>query len=111
MKYRPVEGKIGLGLLSQHNYRDYLKKTPDGIDAAEVRIKNIAKEQCASGKKWPEIKEIEAWMISSETATFMKVGGLGVVATELPEAFNRTFASGGDKISHRDAALYRRYFS
>lgn len=76
-----------------------MKKTPDGIDAAEVRIKNIAKEQCASGKKWPEIKEIEAWMISSETATFMKVGGLGVVATELPEAFNRTFASGGDKIS------------
>ena len=99
MKHGPAEGKIGLRLLSQHNYRDYLKKTSNGIDAAEVKIKNVAKEQCASGKKWPEIKEIEAWMISSETATFMKVGGLGVVATELPEAFNRTFASNGDKIS------------
>ena len=44
-------------------------------------------------------KNINAWMISSETATFMKLGGLGVVATELPEAFNATYAANGDKIT------------
>lgn len=52
-----------------------------------------------SRRKMAGSQKINAWMISSETATFMKVGGLGVVATELPEAFNSAFSSQGDKIS------------
>lgn len=99
MKHKPVKGKMGSSLLSKHNYQDYLKFLPERVDKIEEYLKGVAKEQCMSLKKWPQIEKIEAWMISSETATFMKVGGLGVVATELPEAFNRVFAPGGDRIS------------
>lgn len=38
-------------------------------------------------------------MISAETGTFMKWGGLGMVASELPEAFNKCFASQGNEMS------------
>ena len=38
-------------------------------------------------------------MISSETATFMKWGGLGMVASELPEAFNNCFGQNGDVLT------------
>ena len=99
MKHKPERGRIGSSLLSKHNYKDYLKATPEGGEGISKYLAGIAKKQCAAGEKWPRIDKIEAWMISSETATFMKVGGLGVVATELPEAFNRVFAPGGDRIS------------
>ena len=35
-------------------------------------------------------------MISAETASFMKWGGLGMIATELPEAFNQSYCSKGE---------------
>ena len=38
-------------------------------------------------------------MISSETATFMKWGGLGMVASELPEAFNACFGKDGHSLT------------
>lgn len=38
-------------------------------------------------------------MMSAETATFMKWGGLGMIASELPEAFNKTFGKLGDKMT------------
>jgi len=42
--------------------------------------------------KWPEIKDINAFMISAETQTFMKVGGLAEVAVQLPDEFNKKFS-------------------
>ena len=62
-------------------------------------IQTLAKKQCLGNFSWPEIDKVNAWMISSETATFMKAGGLGMIASELPEAFNNTFAQKGEKIS------------
>lgn len=62
-------------------------------------MQNMSKRQCLGNKEWPEIKQINAWMISAETATFMKCGGLGMVASELPENFNVVFAEGKHNIS------------
>lgn len=60
-------------------------------DELIAKMQNMSKRQCFSNKEWPEIKQIKAWMISAETATFMKCGGLGMVASELPENFNTVF--------------------
>lgn len=62
-------------------------------------IQNKSKHQCLGKVHWPEIKEINAWMMSAETGTFMKWGGLGMVAAELPEAFNKTFGKENCRIS------------
>ena len=59
------------------------------------QIYNAGKVQCLNNDKWPSIGIINAWMISAETATFMKCGGLGMVGSELPENFNAVF--GKDK--------------
>ncbi|MBR1601758.1 MAG: glycogen/starch synthase [Alphaproteobacteria bacterium] len=64
-----------------------------------IKMQNMSKRQCLGNKEWPEIKQINAWMISAETATFMKCGGLGMVASELPENFNVVFAEGKHNIS------------
>ncbi len=62
-------------------------------------IQNLGRRQCLGKHEWPHINDINAWMITAETATFMKWGGLGVVASELPEAFNTTFAATNDRVS------------
>ena len=58
-------------------------------------IQNCAKNICLGKKDWPLIEKINAWMISAETATFMKWGGLGMVASELAESFNSAFSENG----------------
>lgn len=63
-----------------------------------LTIQNYAKVQCLGKKGWPAFDKIRAWMVSAETATFMKWGGLGMIASELPEAFNTCFAAEGDSL-------------
>lgn len=58
-------------------------------------IQNLSKKQCMGKRNWPEIDIVNAWMVSAETGTFMKWGGLGMVASELPEVFNQTFGAQG----------------
>lgn len=58
-------------------------------------IQNCAKNVCLGKNDWPLIEQINAWMISAETATFMKWGGLGMVASELAESFNSCFGPNG----------------
>lgn len=58
-----------------------------------LEIQNLGKNQCFGKESWPQNDKISGWMLSAETATFMKVGGLGMIASELPEAFNRRYAS------------------
>ena len=62
-------------------------------------IQNLSKTQCLANTSWPQIDKIRGWMVSAETATFMKWGGLGVIATELPEAFNKCFGPQGEKLT------------
>ncbi|MBE6443791.1 MAG: glycogen synthase [Alphaproteobacteria bacterium] len=63
-----------------------------------LEIQNLAKNQCLGKNAWPKINKIKAWMLSAETATFMKAGGLGMIASELPEAFNRQYSNNGESI-------------
>lgn len=62
-------------------------------------IQNLSKKQCLGKSPWPEIQKINSWMISAETATFMKWGGLGMIASELPEVFNHVFGKNGEQLS------------
>lgn len=63
------------------------------------QIYNTAKQQCLNSEQWPAIGIINAWMITAETATFMKCGGLGMVGSELPENFNSVFSADKHEIS------------
>ena len=64
-----------------------------------IELQNIARNQCLNKKDWEEINQINGWMVSAETATFMKCGGLGVIATDLPEAFNTTFTATNETLT------------
>lgn len=84
-------------LLEGFNKKKSLNAFQPTRNACLTTIQNYGKIQCQGKNEWPEINEINAWMISAETATFMKWGGLGMVASELPENFNDTF----NKYNHR----------
>lgn len=62
-------------------------------------LQNVARYECLGTKEWPDIKQIKAWMMTAETATFMKCGGLGMVASELPENFNKIFKPTNQEIA------------
>lgn len=62
------------------------------------KMQNLAEMQCFGRTSWPEIISLRAWMISAETSYFMKMGGLGMVASELPETYNHEFGAKGDEI-------------
>lgn len=64
-----------------------------------LKIRSLSEEQCLGRGVWPKIDIINSWMISAETRTFMKWGGLGMIASELPEAFNKCFGRDGHRLS------------
>ena len=64
-----------------------------------LEIQNSGKNECFGKALWPHNEKINAWMLSAETATFMKAGGLGMIASELPEAFNRRYGDYGEQIA------------
>jgi len=70
-----------------------------------LSLQKISKIECLGLKEWPQIDKIDAWMLSAETATFMKWGGLGMVASELPENFNHTF----EHLSHKMSIITPMY--
>ena len=78
------------------------KKTPVTYGVVNnpnlAEIQNLARAQCLGKHAWPETSKINGWMVSAETASFMKWGGLGMIATELPESFNDVFSKTGEKL-------------
>ena len=54
-------------------------------------LQNEGKLQCMGRREWKNLDKVAAWMVSAETAKFMKMGGLGVIASELPEAYNQQY--------------------
>lgn len=64
-----------------------------------LELQNLGKCQCLGNHKWSDPEKINGWMISAETATFMKAGGLGMIASELPEAFNRKYLSQDESLT------------
>ncbi len=55
---------------------------------AKYKIYNEASQRITGAYGWPKIDKIDAWMVTAETSDFMSDGGLGQVATDLPESFN-----------------------
>ena len=87
-----------MGMLQKDfNKKKSLTALKKVYDPDFVALQKIAATQCAGHNPWPQINMIDAWMLSAETATFMKWGGLGMVASELPENFNKTF----EHLSHK----------
>lgn len=86
------------GLLQEgFNKKKLLPSFSKIYDPELLSLQKVAKTECLGLKDWPQINQIDAWMMSAETATFMKWGGLGMVASELPENFNQTF----EHLSHK----------
>ncbi len=86
-------------LPTNFNKKKYIINYGVPKNAILAEIQNTAKKQCLNNTDWPKIDTINAWMISAETATFMKCGGLGMVASELPENFNNVFGKDKHNIS------------
>lgn len=89
----------------QHDYFAPFGRPNDKIHASSLRMSDYARYKIQTeasnriyGKApWHHIDNIDAWMISAETADFMTEGGLGQVATDLPNSFNRRAKRNGTK--------------
>lgn len=92
--FKPLNKGFNKGFGKKKFIVNYVLSTNSNIK----EIQNKSKQQCLGKVCWPELDKVEAWMISAETGTFMKWGGLGMVASELPEAFNKTFVNEGSCI-------------
>ena len=86
-------------LPSKFNKKKFLITYTIPSNPYALEIQNLGKNQCFGKNPWPHNEKIKAWMLSSETATFMKAGGLGMIASELPEAFNRRYGANGESIT------------
>ncbi len=64
-----------------------------------LELQNSGQNQVFGRRSWKEITKVNGWMLSAETATFMKAGGLGMIASELPDTFNLQYGDAGEKIS------------
>jgi len=101
-----------MGAASTQNNGKIVEKTlPDNFNKKKIpatfpiannpvlqEIQNLGRKQCLNKHEWPHLETINGWMISAETAPFMKWGGLGMVAAELPEIFNLTFGVAGNEL-------------
>ena len=89
-----------IGMLQKDfNKKKSLPSLKKAYDSDFAMLQKIATAQCFGQTPWPDINMIDAWMLTAETATFMKWGGLGMVASELPENFNTTFEPLNHKMS------------
>lgn len=64
---------------------------PTLSDYAKNKIYNEASSRIFGTRPWPQIENINAWMVTSETNEFKSDGGLGKVAEDLPNSFNKRF--------------------
>lgn len=64
---------------------------PTVSDYCKNKILNESTVRINGTKPWPKMDNINAWMVTSETAEFKSDGGLGQVAADLPNSFNKRF--------------------
>ena len=86
-------------LPSKFNKKKFIVTYTIPTNPYALEIQNLSKSQCFGRIPWPENLKVDGWMLSAETATFMKAGGLGMIASELPEAFNRRFNANNEKLA------------
>lgn len=64
---------------------------PTLSDYAKSKIRDEASSRINGTRPWPKIDQINAWMVTAETDEFKSDGGLGKVAADLPNSFNKKF--------------------
>ena len=64
---------------------------PTLSDYAKNKILNEASSRINGTRPWPKLDSINAWMVTAETDEFKSDGGLGKVADDLPNSFNKRF--------------------
>ncbi len=80
--------------------KNQFKKSQE-ISPATIEILETEATKRINGEfQWPKIDNINAWMVTAETESFLSTGGLGQVAVQLPDAFNKKFE--GDKENNID---------
>ncbi len=65
--------------------------TPTLSDYCKNKIYNEASTRINGTRPWPKMDYINAWMVTAETDEFKSDGGLGKVAADLPNSFNKRF--------------------
>lgn len=66
------------------------KKDEFGLKPETIKLlENEATMRIDGTYAWPKIDHINSWMVTAETETFMKVGGLAEVGVQLPDEFNK----------------------
>ncbi len=86
-------------LPSKFNKKKFTVTYTVPVNPYALELQNLGKNQCLGKTVWRTNEKIKGWMLSAETATFMKAGGLGMIAPELPEAFNRKYNSSGESLT------------
>ena len=69
---------------------------PTLSDYAKSKIYNESSSRINANRQWPKIENINAWMVTAETEEFKSDGGLGKVAADLPNSFNKKFNTDKD---------------
>lgn len=71
------------------------KKVPQALIG---ELRSASSNQITGKANW-NIEKPNVWMVTAETSTFMKTGGLGSVAVDLPESFNKQYNKDGCKMT------------
>lgn len=101
--------KISFGDKIEHpeignTYLENRVYTPQGCPTW-LEIQNRQAIQAEATKRitgdcqWPKIDKVNAWMVTAETKKFMQTGGLGTVANDLPDIFNKEFSGNNHLMS------------
>ncbi len=90
---------LPLGFIAENFNKKKAQKFFKPTNPAYLKLYSQSKKQVLGKSLWREPKKINAFMASAETATFMKLGGLGMIASELPECFNNTFLKSDEKMT------------
>ncbi len=73
--------------------------SPSITTETEKNLKSEAEKRIKGKYSWPQIDRLRAWMVTSETSNFMLMGGLAMVAADMPESFNKIYNKEDDEIT------------
>lgn len=80
--------------------------SPTLSDYAKSKIRNEASSRINGTRPWPKMDKINAWMVTAETDEFKSDGGLGKVAADLPNSFNKKFNKDKDNLMSVITPMY-----
>ncbi len=94
---------VGTTVYSFANVKGAAKKKLENKEISEPTkelLQTEATKRVNGEYSWPNIENVQAWMVTAETQSFLKIGGLAEVGIQLPDAFNNKFKN--DPKNHMD---------